>query len=206
MEKDEIIIRVMNIFSTYGVRTVSMDFIAQSIPLAKKDLLQIAKNKEGLIELIFGYRYELAQKLYEKTNKETENAIDTLLKMSTYAYKTRNEFKHMLDFEFKKYYPELYKTYNKTCEHDFAESIKNNIIIGKKEGVYRTDLNPDITTHLYLEKIRMLHTQIADSELKWKPQKLFTEALINHIRGISTIQGIEYFEEKKHLIQHLLDD
>jgi len=60
MENDEIILRVMDIFSTYGVRVVSMDFIAQSIPLAKKDLLQIAKNKERLIELIFEYRYELA--------------------------------------------------------------------------------------------------------------------------------------------------
>jgi AcrR family transcriptional regulator len=206
MEKDEIILRVMDIFSTYGVRAVSMDFIAQSIPLAKKDLLQIAKNKERLIELIFEYRYELAQKLYEKTNKETENAIDTLLKMSAYAYKNKNEFKPMLDFEFKKYYPELYNKYNKTCEQEFSESIEKNIIIGKEEGVYRTDLNPDITTHLYLEKIRMLHTQITNSELKWKPHKLFTEALINHIRGISTTQGIKYFEEKKHTIQHLLDD
>ncbi|MFW5852235.1 MAG: hypothetical protein ACOCWB_08425 [Bacteroidota bacterium] len=206
MKKDEIIKRVMDIFSTYGVRTVSIDFIAQSIPLAKKDLLQIAKNKEGLIELIFEYRYELAQKLYEKTNKETENAIDTLLKMSIYAYKNQNEFKPMLDFEFNKYYPDLYRKYNDTCEHEFAESIKNNIAIGKKEGIYRTDLNPDITTHLYIEKIRMLHSQLADYELKWKPHKLFTEALINHIRGISTIKGIQYFEEKKHIIQHLLDD
>ncbi|MFO7868278.1 MAG: hypothetical protein R6U95_03145 [Bacteroidales bacterium] len=206
MEIDTVTNRVMEIFSTYGVRTVSMDFIAQNIPIRKRELLAMAKNKEGLILHIFNYRKKLAENLYVHITKETTNAIDTLLKMSTYIYKSQHEFKPMLDFEFKKYYPDLYSNYQQSCEKEFTSMIRENIECGICEGMYRQDLNSDITTHLYLEKIRMLQTQMSQTEMNWKPHKIFTEALINHIRGISTITGINYFESKKHTIQHLLDD
>jgi len=81
MEKQKTIQKVMEIFSTYGVRTVSIDFISQSIPLPKRKLLEIAKNKEELIQHIFQYRFERSRILFEtELQKNTiTNAIDELI-------------------------------------------------------------------------------------------------------------------------------
>ena len=206
MESNEIIKRIMEIFSLYGVRASTMDFIAQSIPLPKRQLLEIAKNKEGLILHIFNYRMKRSEELFQEIEKEfaVTNAIDQLLYISVFMHNKQDDFKPMLDFEFNKYYSEVYDVYKKQMQQQILTGIIQNIERGKHEGVYRTDVDAEISAHIYIDRLYMLHTQSLHNEIGCDAHDVFFEALANHIRGISSIEGIRYFDEKKQLLYSLI--
>lgn len=209
MESQEIIKKVMEIFSTYGIRTVSMDYIAQSIPLPKRKLLEIAKNKEELIQQIFQYRFERSRILFKNALLENTiiNAIDELIYISIHMNSNAHtEFKPILDFEFKKYYPNLYSGYQQECTLLFIEGIMQNIERGKQEGVYKKDIDAHETALLYNKKLYELHDICVEQFEKGtcSPQSLFLEALIQHIETIASPQGKEYFTKKKHILQNLV--
>jgi TetR/AcrR family transcriptional regulator, cholesterol catabolism regulator len=208
MEQNDLIKRVMEIFSMYGVRTASLDFIAQTIPVAKKKLSDIAKNKEQLIRLVFAYRLERSGELYAQAvqNAEVSNAIDELLFISITMKQAQDDFKPMLDFEFSKYYPQAYEEYKQQIHSYMLHGVRENILRGKQEGVYRNDVDVDIASFLYLDTIYTLHAQVLNKKIGCSSQTLFAEALINHIRGISSLHGIEYFEQKKDLVYQYLDE
>ncbi|MCK9562454.1 MAG: hypothetical protein M0R02_07005 [Bacteroidales bacterium] len=209
MEKQKTIQKVMEIFSTYGVRTVSIDFISQSIPLPKRKLLEIAKNKEELIQHIFQYRFERSRILFEtELQKNTiTNAIDELIYISVHMNaNAQTEFKPMLDFEFKKYYPDLYSQYQQKCTLLFTQGIQNNIERGKKEGIYKKELDAQNIAQMHSKKIDEIHA-LYEKELHNETnslQALFFETLIHHIALITNAQGQEYFDNKKHILQQLV--
>lgn len=209
MESHEIIKKVMEIFSTYGIRTVSMDFIAQNIPLPKRKLLEIAKNKEELIQHIFQYRFERSRILFEtELQKNTiTNAIDELIYISVHMNSNaQTEFKPMLDFEFKKYYPDLYSQYYQKCALLFTQGIQKNIERGKKEGIYKEELDAQNIAQMHTKKIDEIHA-LYEKELHNETsslQSLFFETLIRHIALITNAQGQEYFDNKKHILQQLV--
>jgi len=209
METKKIIKKVMEIFSTYGVRTVSIDFISQSIPLPKRKLLEIAKNKEELIQHIFQNRFERSRILFEtELQKNTiTNAIDELIYMTIHMNSNiQTEFKPMLEFEFKKYYPDLYSEYQQECTLLFIQGIQKNIERGKKEGIYKKELDAQSIAQMHNKKIDEIYS-LYEKQLNNKTsslQSLFFETLIRHISLITNAQGKEYFDNKKHILQQLV--
>jgi hypothetical protein len=69
---------------------------------------------------------------------------------------------------------------------------------GIEDGIYRRDLSVDLVSRLYVQKLE----DIMDSEFNIPDEKLgiskfFKVMFENHVRGISTPEGVKYFEERK---------
>lgn len=189
--------RTGEMFLKYGIRSVSMDDICREIGISKKTLYQYVGNKKELIEKILDFTIQ--EKLVKIYNQETgdNNAIDSLLETSKMINKQFKMHNTSAIFDLEKYYPELYKDFLEKRRDISLDWIDNNLRQGKKEGLYREDLDVDLVALLYVQKLEDItrSESLVMKEISFS--KIFEVMFENHIRGISNKSGIEYFEKKK---------
>ena len=203
LEEIDIVKRVMEIFSVYGVRSLSMDNIAQHVPVSKKNLLKIAKNKEELVRHIFDYSVvkfqEMRQQLQQ--NMVAENVIDEILQQTSMMHAMSNEFNPHLDFEFGKYYPEIYAEYSKMRDENVTKNLCDNIERGKTQGVYKHNLNTEKIAQEILADFKKMKPKF-ENAATGRGQMVDYEQM--NMRFLSAMmekltneKGKEYFERKK---------
>jgi hypothetical protein len=103
---------------------------------------------------------------------------------------------HTVEYQVERYYPRSHERLNELREKLITRIQKRNMERGIMEGLYRSDINTDIVAKIYYGKtvalMRFFH-EVTDPE---QVNKLMSEALQYHIRGIATLQGAEYLESK----------
>lgn len=76
------------------------------------------------------------------------------------------------------------------------EKISKNIIKGKKEGLFRQELDELIIAQLHVNNIEYLQKINFFSDKKYSSEMIFGVLFENHIRAIATSKGVKYFEEQ----------
>lgn len=187
---------VYKIFTTQGIKNVSMDDVSRQLGISKKTLYQYVDSKADLVGKLNQYIQQLIEDRIRSLESMDLNAIDVLLEMSKISTEKHFRINPMITFEMRKFYPQIFDEYICHKKEVLVQSVKKNLEQGIKEGLYRQDLNTDIIAHLYFKKIEEFH-EVGEGETGFSFDKIFEVMFENHIRGISNEKGIAYFEKQK---------
>jgi hypothetical protein len=100
------------------------------------------------------------------------------------------------EYDLKKYYPDIYKELMTARRKLMYEAMLANIRKGKKEGLYRQDLDEVIISKLHLLRIENLQESGLFKEDEILSAKLFREIFVYHIHGMATGEGIRVLENQ----------
>lgn len=200
-EKVKIIVeRVAKLFCEYGIRSVTMDDIAHALTISKKTLYSYFKDKEELVWAVLKYLNEDKQIDFTIHGKSDVNAIEELLNYYEIQVEMIRNHKPAFVYDLKKYYPEIYVYFQKIKHNRILESVKTNLIKGKKEGLYRNNLNEDIISRLTLMRIEgILNSDIFSIE-ELVSTNLFSEIYKYHLYGIVNDKGRIMLQQKFNII------
>ena len=182
------------LFYRYGIRSITMDFIASELGISKRTLYENFKNKEMLIIACM-----------EETKKEFKQRFDTIMTSDAniiekivFCYKVIIEYLNQTSRSFQLDVEQLHSKVNEEYEEQREKSnsyIRNLLEGGVKEGLIRSDLNVDIAAALH------------NNQLEWlkKSQHMFTSEhrygdivqtiLFIFLRGIVTEKGRSILEK-----------
>jgi len=173
-----------------------MEDLCKKIKISKKTLYQYVDNKGDLIKKILKYRKKQNEKEILENIDIEANAIDNLLKVSMLLKKKTQCFNPNFLFDINKYYPEIVSEHATNERKSSVEKISNNIIKGKKEGLFRQELDELIIAQLHVNNIEYLQKINFFSDEKYSSEMIFGVIFENHIRAIATSKGVKYFEEQ----------
>lgn len=197
-EKLEKILRASGeLFKKFGIRNISMDDICRDQGISKKTLYQYVSNKNDLIEKILDLINQNEGQRHIERVKPAKTAIDQLLEVSKIVSENMKNFNPTITFELQKYYPQIFQKFIEEKRKSIYENIKRNLNKGIDEGLYRSDLDLEVTARFYVQKLENVHTSEFLKCTEFSIEKVFETMFENHIRGISNPKGIEYFEELK---------
>lgn len=182
----------IKLFKQYGLRSISMDEIARSIGMSKKTLYQFVDNKDDLITQSLDYLIE--KTTIEKIEKEKKlNAIDVLLEISRIVRSEVIEMNPVVKFDLFKYYPSIYhRAVMKKKEMIFSDIIEN-FNKGMQQGLYRTDVDIEMTAKLYIQNLLEIHDpEFMNASLS----RIFVVMFDTLIRSIVNENGLKYYEQK----------
>lgn len=182
----------IKLFKQYGLRSISMDEIARSIGMSKKTLYQFVDNKDDLITQSLDYLIE--KTTIEKIEKEKNlNAIDVLLEISRIVRSEVIEMNPVVKFDLFKYYPSIYhRAVMKKKEMIFSDIIEN-FNKGMQQGLYRTDVDIEMTAKLYIQNLLEIHDpEFMNASLS----RIFVVMFDTLIRSIVNENGLKYYEQK----------
>jgi len=194
---EELIKRISVLFMRYGIRSVTMDDIARELSISKKTLYQHFADKDELVKKIVESYLNTQECEINGLYTADMNAIDILLVISKYLTTQMSKINLSVNYDLQKYYPESWKAVENYRETHMLENIRQNIVNGIRQGLYRDDFNIDIIAKSYIIRFNPddnIQDWIKNSSLTF--EEVFQTLFIYHIRGIANKKGLEYLEQQ----------
>jgi DNA-binding XRE family transcriptional regulator len=191
-----ILIKVRELYMKYGIKGITMDDVAREIGISKKTLYQFVTDKDELVGKFIEHEINLRQREICNCFRFGYNAIEELFEISLFMNKLMREQNPATDHDLRKYYPHHFQKVVKTRREGIYSYILLNLKKGKKEGLYRSEMNEEVIAKLYLSRSEMIHNNDLYTVEELTSVKISEELLIYHVRGIATEKGIVVLEKK----------
>ena len=191
---EKIIQQVSLLYMKYGIKSVTMDDVARELGVSKKTLYEHFDDKADLVKKVILYNITNIETQFNKASSKKLNALDTLMEIGNMIVRFLSDFNPSISYDLQKYYPSIWKMLIDYKKNRVFVNVKENLIKGIKEKLYREDLNPEIIARIYVSKIEATMDFDYKGSADINPIILYNELLKYHIRGIASKKGIEYFE------------
>ena len=156
--KSDIISTAAALFIKCGLRSVSIDDVCKELRISKKTFYNYFKQKEELIEqVLLFFQEQKKKKAKQPWNYDSEkNIIDVMMGFDK-EIKTNidDDKKHLsLLFDLEKYYPKIFQKRLEIMKQYNQELMKSFIDRGLEEGVFRQDLDIELTSMFISSQLR----------------------------------------------------
>lgn len=192
----EILKRSGEIFMRYGIKSVTMDDVARELKISKKTLYKYVKDKKELVLMVMQAHCHLEQTDCMLIIKDAKNAIDEIIGITRHASKMVKEIHPSIHYDLEKYYTDAWEAINNHKNHFILNCIKDNLDRGVKEGLYRDNLNSEIVSRIYVQKIDLVFDGIVFPPSNYKFEEVYLEMMRYHVRGVASEKGLNYLLEK----------
>lgn len=196
--KETIFKKSLELFTTNGVKSVTMDDIAHELGISKKTIYLHFSSKKELVEETIEFVFDSAINRMKSVIGNCENPIQEHFAMKgSVADLFGLNIQTTMIYQFNKYYPKIAERIQKKRHDNYDLTILRNLQEGVKQGYYRADIDIDfvgkmffssLTAFLNDEHFDHLQNNQSIDELNYK----FLEY---HLRGIVTPKGLEILEE-----------
>jgi TetR/AcrR family transcriptional regulator, cholesterol catabolism regulator len=194
-KEQEIIEQAMQLFTRYGIKSVTMDEFSRHIGISKKTLYQYFADKNELVEkTIHALIDKNACNIEEIENKQL-NAIEELFELYRIVNEMIKSHNPVLEFDLQRYFPKIYKKLRELQRNNTLNMMLANLNKGKSEGFYRGDLNVEILAKLNLMRTEyIMHSDLVTQE-EMHSKSFFHEIFKYHVFGIISKKGWIYLNE-----------
>ena len=196
--------RIREMFLEFGIKNLNMDEISRKLGISKKTLYHYVDSKESLIEEIFRLEILKWNLFTEQLSQQPLNAIEKLFEVSFRIHEEMKQINPMLMFELKKYYEPSFNEYLAQKREFIHNKMRINLEQGISEGLYRPDINIELVLTLYVNYLVEMHNYDLAKASNITFDQVFEIMIENHIRAISTPEGVAYFENRKKEISDYL--
>ena len=173
-----------------------MDDVSRELGISKKTLYKYVSDKKQLVREVLKREMNKIEEMFCCVKDARKNAITELIDMNRVVHDMIKSYNPSTVYDMKKYYPEMFNKFGEERHRSMFAWILTNLKKGKKEGLYRKELNEEIIAKLYVTRIEGMHSDSGSNFHELLSGKYYTEILEYHIRGISNEKGIKEFERK----------
>ena len=165
-----------------------MDDLARLSGVSKKTIYQYYEDKDVLVHAVVMDLIQLHERLFNTYQSIAKDAIDEVITMDTRLFGIWTDIRPSFFYEVKKFFPEAW------LELEYYSLKMRNLIIGnlergKKEGLYRNDINIVLIAELRIHQ----HTNLLRSKFvttqKMSTDQLVRELAILYLQSITTEKG-----------------
>ncbi|MDP3435724.1 MAG: TetR/AcrR family transcriptional regulator [Bacteroidales bacterium] len=186
--KERYVTKVYDLFRKKGLK-LTMDDIAAELKLTKKTLYNNFNSKEELMRTVMQFIIEDIEFKINLSLSQGKNAIEALFHTSSMMNKTLEQIGPLLLTDSSRYLPDL-----KVLDHSnrvsfYSRIIYENLERGMAEGLYRVDLNKDLTSLFFTSAMAKIYSWNG-SYIYLKDPFLFHSELVRyHLESVVNEDG-----------------
>lgn len=195
--KDRIKEKAEELFDLYSIRSVTMDEIASQLGISKKTIYTCYEDKEALVDEVFCNRMNENQQQCILDKSIAENAVHEIFLAWDQVSEMLSKMNPSILYDLEKYHPNVFKKYNDYKFNFLYHMIFSNIERGKKEELYRDDINIDIVSKLRLATMMLSFNPHLFPGNKYKPVAVEEQILFHFLYGLATPKGLKMIEKYK---------
>ncbi|MEA5402446.1 TetR/AcrR family transcriptional regulator [Arcicella sp. DC2W] len=193
--KERIIKKSKELFFRYGVKSVTMDDIANELGISKKTIYLHFDDKDDIVYQLF-----LGEMIEDKCEwddlyNNTSNVIERMVKSMELMKQAFSEVNPTTLFDIKKYHPRSWKIFQEHKQHFIFENLKKDLLEGIEQGYFRPEIKIDILAKMRLEQIEMGFDPHIFSITQHTLVEVQLELLDHFIRGVLTNKGTQIYNE-----------
>lgn len=186
-------------FRTYGIRAVTMDMLASQLGISKRTIYEVFSDKDELLKGVLVWMMAKQREVMTKIFSESENVIEAIFKMLDLMMDHFQKMSPAFQMDMRRLHRDVYKNPEELADLPYFSNNSEIINKGIKEGVFRDDIDVEITNKCLLEVARMSNDKNVFPPDDFSNKDVIRNFYINYLRGISTQKGLDLinFYEKK---------
>ena len=199
--RNQILLGATELFSRYGIKSITMDDIARHLAISKKTIYQYFEDKNALVDA--GMEVFLVQNNADmaKLKKESANVIEELAKTGEHLKSKVCNLNPSLMFDMRKYFPHAWKRFMEFKRTYIEQFIADTLEAGVKEGMFRPGINPVILARMRVEQIDMGYNPEIFPLEEFSSLDVQMHFFDHFVYGILTEKGITEYEKFTQTIQ-----
>jgi AcrR family transcriptional regulator len=198
--KERILVKAEELFMQYGIRSVSMDDIANNLGMSKKTLYHYYADKDELVDAVVDGHIREIQSDCMNCRNEAKDAVHEIFITMERIMEQFSNMNPMVLYDLEKFHFRSFQRFKEHKDKFLAKIIKDNIEWGTREELYRADINLDVITKFRLESMMVPFNVALFPPGRYNLASL-SEIIIEHfVYGLATIKGhklIQKYNEQR---------
>jgi len=191
----------------WGIRSVSMDDIANGIGASKKTLYQYFSDKDELVDAVVEQIVAENQYVCDCDRMEAANAVEEVFKAMDMVEMMFRNLNPSILYDLQKYHP---KAFNRFLKHknDYLYSVvHSNLKRGIAEEFYRDDIHIDLLSKFRVESMMLFFNPDFLGKHKMNFGEVQQKIMEHFLFGVASLKGhkliLKYqLEREKKLSKH----
>ncbi len=197
---ERIIVESGLLFSKYGIRSMTMDALAEEMGISKRTIYERFKDKDTLLLEVVRYFKQERTKEAHKIIEESGNAIEAMFRIMKVTITQIEQMNPLFFHDFKKYHTRVFKQFFDPGEiRDYSVTL-NLLETGVKQKVFRSDIHIDIVNRTLHELFDLFGHDSSLINAGYRHKQMFDHIIIPYYRGISTEKGMALLNEFKSIL------
>jgi len=192
--KQRILLEASELMLCHGIKVMTMDELAKRMGVSKRTIYEHFEDKDTLLTAILQYYKKQSHSVFEKILKDSPTVIHAI---SYFQNNVENAlFSKIVSRydEIRRYHPAVYQKevcHDKTRE---IEKLKKMFQMGIKQGVFRENLDIDVTVALYQSAFHQIWEDKNGLRQYFSIEKLYENYFQIFIRGCCNTKGLRVIE------------
>ena len=181
--------KAKELFLRYGIRSVSMDDIANQLGMSKKTIYQYFTDKNELVDAVVEDDVCEMQRDCTLCREKARDAIEEIFLTVDKVIEQLGNLNPMVLYDLEKFHVRAYQRFMEHKNKFLLQIIRQNLEWGIKEELYRSDIDVDILSKFRLEAIMIPFNIDLYPPSRYKLVEV-TKVIIEHfVFGIASMKG-----------------
>ncbi|MET0466227.1 MAG: TetR/AcrR family transcriptional regulator [Chitinophagaceae bacterium] len=194
--KERISAKAEELFMKFGIRSVSMDDIANHLGMSKKTLYQYYEDKDELVMAVVMNHISTLEQDCFAINTTAKDAIDEIFITIDQVIDDFNDMNPMLLHDLQKFHYRAYERFTQHKDKFMMDTLRKNLEWGIRDGLYREDIKIEMMARFRIECIMIPFNVATFPPGKFNLGELSKEFLIHFTYGIATIKGHKQIQKQ----------
>jgi AcrR family transcriptional regulator len=197
---DDIFKNIVNtatdLYKKFGLKSITMDDVANACMMSKKTLYKYVKDKIDLLKQAFKCEFEKQESHFIEIVDKNLNAVEEVFEIHKHLVKMMKTHNPAIEYDLIKYYPKIHKDISDKKSKMVYEMMLKNLKKGIQEGLYYDDIDIE----LIAKQRVILQVQTIENSIVSYKQFVTAYAMkhmfIYHLRAICNPEGIKVLNNK----------
>ena len=198
--RERIIAESGALFGKYGIRSMTMDALAEEMGISKRTIYERFKDKDTLLLEVIKHFKQRTKEDAIRTIDESDNVIEALFRIMKMTIHQVAQMNPIFFHDFRKYHQRVFKEFAHPGDiRDF--SITQKLFeTGMEQGIFRDDLHMDIVNRALHALFDLFGHDSSLVEAGFDRKDLFEHMIIPYFRGLSTKKGRKLLQDCKSIM------
>jgi AcrR family transcriptional regulator len=195
----DVVTKILNVavesFRQYGFKTITMDDIARRAGISKKTLYQHFTSKPDVVLAATTWHQEATHQRMVDMIADSENAVEGMVRVNGLLNQMFRQINPLAMLELQRYFPEAYRMFREKLVHKDISAIRDNIIRGMAEGLYREGIDADLLARYRIECCLLLFQPNSLISETHHPHLVSKAIMENFLYGLMTPEGQALYQK-----------
>jgi len=178
-------------FRTYGIRSVTMDMLANQMGISKRTIYEVFRDKDELLKGVLNWMSIKQKEVMSNMFSESENVIEAIFRMLQIMSDHFQKMSPAFQMDIKRFHSDIMGKLDEQNNLPYYGSNSEILKRGIAEGVFREDIDIEITNKCLLEVAKMSNDKDVFPPDDYLNKDVIRNFYINYLRGISTQKGLD---------------
>ncbi len=149
--KDRILSKAADLFTRYGIKSITMDEIASQLGISKKTIYQFFKDKDEMVAAIIEQEIATSEKECMDFRNKAADAVHEIFLALDDMEELLKYLNPLLLYDLEKFHPTSFAKLKEYKNKFIYDMLVGNLTWGIEDGIFRTNFNKDIIARQRIE-------------------------------------------------------